>query len=54
MIQHSVDSLPDAPATVRQDAYWSGVIRDLAVIAVLTAGFFIFAIHFELSERLSY
>lgn len=54
MIQHSVDSLPDAPATVRKDAYWSGVIRDLAVIAVLTAGFFIFAIHFELSERLSY
>ena len=57
--QYLVDSPPDALVNERKDAcwedtYWSSVILDLAVIAVLTAGFFDLAVRFELSERLTH
>ena len=54
MIHHLVDSLPDAPAGKTSHAYWSGVLLDLAIVAVSTAGFFLFAIRFEISERLTH
>jgi glucose-6-phosphate-specific signal transduction histidine kinase len=53
MTQHLVDAPPGAPANVTRHAYWSGVVLDLAVVAVLTVAVFLFAIRFELSERLT-
>ena len=59
MTQYLVDSPPDALVNEQKpacwkDTYWSSVVFDLAVIAVLTAGFFNLAVWFELSERLTH
>jgi signal transduction histidine kinase len=54
MIQHPADLPPDAPVQPGKTAYWPGILQELAVILVLTAVFFVFAVRFELSERLAY
>ena len=43
---------PDRPDDARKNAYWGGVMRDLALIVLITAGFFLFAVRSELSERM--
>ncbi|MET0964622.1 MAG: ATP-binding protein [Noviherbaspirillum sp.] len=45
-------SAPGAASGARKNAYWGGVMRDLAVVALVTGGFFLVAIRLELSERM--
>lgn len=54
MTQHLVDAPPGALANITRQAYWPVVVVDLAVVAVLTVAVFLFAIGFELSERLAH